>query len=65
LFVVALEKQERRMSTFRVLTADREAYFGYRIKTALDAGSQNGTEFLLCKASEPDNFLSSASFGQV
>ncbi len=55
----------RRMSTLRVLnvdhhSADRDAYFDCLIKAALDAGGQNGTEFLLCKVSGPDNDKASA-----
>lgn len=55
----------RQMSTLRVLSvdhqsADRDAYFDCLIKAALDASSQNGTEFLLCKMSGPDNDKASA-----
>jgi RimJ/RimL family protein N-acetyltransferase len=55
----------RRMSALRILnvdhrSADRDAYFDCLIKAALDAGSQNGTEFLLCKVSGSDNDKASA-----
>ena len=55
----------RQMSTLRVLSVDhqspdRDAYFDCLLKAALDAGSQNGNEFLLCKISDPDDDKASA-----
>lgn len=55
----------RRMSTLRVLSvdpqpSDRAICFDCLIKAALDAGSQNGTEFLLCKVFDPDDDKASA-----
>ena len=55
----------RQMSTLRVLSvdhqsSDREAYFDCLLKAALDFGSQNGNEFLLCKMSGRDDNKASA-----
>ena len=55
----------RQMSTLRILSIDhqstgRDVYFDCLLKAALDSGSQNGNEFLLCKMSDPDNDKASA-----
>ncbi len=55
----------RRMSTLRILSVDhqssnRDVYFGYLLKPALESGSQNGNEFLLCKLSDQDDDKASA-----
>src|SRR5258707_13778190 len=53
------------MSTLRVLSvdhqsSDRDVYFDCLLKAALDSGSQNGNEFLLCKVSDRDDDKASA-----
>jgi len=55
----------RQMSTLRVLSvdhqsSDRDVYFDCLLKAALDSGSQNGNEFLLCKVSDRDDDKASA-----
>ena len=55
----------RQMSALRVLSvdhqsSDRDVYFDCLLKAALDSGSQNGNEFLLCKTSDLDDDKASA-----
>jgi hypothetical protein len=55
----------KQMSTLRVLSVDqqyshREMYFDCLLKAALESGSQNGSQFLLCKTSDRDGHKASA-----